>query len=346
MATDFQEIGEAVPQTTPNLTPPRQTELPQAKVSVLPGGPPPAATSFPQATGYPEPTHIAPEGTELPQATAPALPCYQLPAATSLGGLTQCDTRQPSAAQSSSDDGQSAADTLTNCAIVGNLSIEVRRYEDLRRAHQRLLLQAMSMCRYACDGDKVAGAKLYSQIVKEPGHPLSVWLIPYFEAMKPLETAIRTQEKTVSKLARELPVWGWAKSISGLSDRFLGLIVGECGAPVGDFRNPSCVWKRMGLAVIDGGRQRKVAGDAAITHGYVARRRALMWNIGDSIIKQQVRKGEDDARFPIGQFGAVYLERKVYELTKTDKPCIAHNRAKRYMEKRLLRELWKAWLAA
>ncbi len=103
----------------------------------------------------------------------------------------------------------------------------------------------------------------------------------------------------------------------------------------------------MGMAVIGGERQRRVAGEGAIEHGYVARRRSLMWNIGECLIKAQVRKdpADETKRIAIGSYGQVYLDRKAYEQTRTESLALAHNRAKRYMEKRLLRELWKAWRA-
>lgn len=323
---DVLEIGEASRTSATIFTTPRQTELPQATGKMQPGWTSPAATSL--SGQRDSDTHVT-NAAQL-----------------SLGGHRFCETQKPTAAQTSSDEGQKLPERHQESALVGNLSIECRRYEDLRRARQRLLLQAMSMCRYACDGDKVAGGKLYKQVQADQSHPIALWLLPYFEAMKPLDTAIKVQEKTVAKLARQLPVWRWAESVAGLSDRFLGMIVGECSAPVGEFKSVSAVWKRMGLAVIDGGRQRRVLGDAAIAHGYVARRRSLMWNIGESIIKQQVRKQEDGTRYSTGYYGAIYLERKAYEAERVDTAAQAHNRAKRYMEKRLLRELYRAWRTA
>jgi hypothetical protein len=139
--------------------------------------------------------------------------------------------------------------------------------------------------------------------------------------------------------------------VSGLGDFSLAGIIGECGghAP-GDFRSPAALWKRMGLAVIGDGRQRRVAGDAALEHGYSPTRRSLMWTVGECIIKAQVRaeKDADGTRTgsrAIGPYGALYLERKAYEAERVETAAHAHNRAKRYTEKRLLRDLWRAWRA-
>lgn len=295
----------------------------------------------------------APRHTELPQANVRAKSSISTPAANPLSGYVPVETHIETAGQFTSDEGQNSIETRDDEALVGNLAMETRRYVDLRRAHQRLDLQAKAMCRYSCSGDKVEGAKLYAKAMKDVAHPLRVWIQPYLDAMAPVESAIDRQAKEIEKLAKLLPVVDWVASVSGLSNRFTGLIVGECGAPPGEFKSVSALWKRMGLAVIDGGRQRKVAGDAAIEHGYVARRRALMWNIGESIIKQQVRSEKDDQAkkiegtdYAIGYYGQVYLDRKAYERERVETKAQAHNRAKRYLEKRLLRELWKAWRSA
>jgi hypothetical protein len=222
--------------------------------------------------------------------------------------------------------------------LVAELTVLKRRYDALRSAKQRLLLQALATCRSYAGGDKELGAKLY----RDPPPELAAWLVPYSAAMAPLDVAIAEQEKLLTKLGKQLPVWDWAAPILGLSSRFLAMVVAEAGTGPGDYRTPSALWKRMGLAVIDGQRQRKVAGEGAIEQGYVGRRRALLWNIGESIIRKQVRKGG----VAIGELGQLYLDRKAYEAERAERPIVAHNRAKRYVEKRLLRELWKAWRAA
>lgn len=266
-------------------------------------------------------------------------------------GSSQPDPRAP--VQKITDDGQKSGETHIGTAIVGEIVAVYRRYEDLRRARQRIELQAMATCRNICGGDKVEGAKLY----KKPTDDVAIWLMPYSLAMEPIDAAIKEQEKLLTKLGKKLPVADWCDSVPGLSHRFLAAIVGECGVGPGEFKSVSALWKRMGMAVIGGGRQRRVTGDAAIEHGYVARRRALMWNIGDQVaVRQAIRNPKDEDGKPTGavainEWGALYLERKEYELSKVidEKPLTpmhAHNRAKRYVEKRLLRELWKAWRQA
>jgi hypothetical protein len=91
--------------------------------------------------------------------------------------------------------------------------------------------------------------------------------------------------------------------------------------------------------------------DDWIAHGYNPSRRSAIWNIGDTMLKAQIRKIKDDAgedtgeRTALGIYGEVYLARKQYELARNPEmtPMQIHRRSQRYMEKRLLKNLWQAW---
>ena len=357
--------------TTARLPQQKQT---MAKEVSQPSITSPSSTLTPEATATTQPSFTPPRGTELARQSERGY--HGVPASQpELSGPATFDAHLTSAAQPHSDcghlvrdtqvaaaavgtptpnEGHSDRDTQTCGALVGEITAIYRRYEDLRRARQRIELQAMATCRTVCGGDKVAGMKLY----KSPTPQVAVWLAPYEAAMQPLADAIKAQEKLLTKLGKQLPVAAWADTVPGLSPRFLAAIVGECGIGPGEYRTVSALWKRMGMAVINGGRQRRVTGDAALEHGYVARRRSLMWNIGDQVaVRQGVRnpKGEDGkptGAVPINPWGALYLERKAYELAreiepgKPITPMHAHNRAKRYVEKRLLRSLWQEWRRA
>lgn len=56
-----------------------------------------------------------------------------------------------------------------------------------------------------------------------------------------------------------------------------------------------------------------------------------MWNVGACIVKAG------------GPLKEAYDARKVIEATKVETKAHAHNRAQRYIEKRFLRQLWRAW---
>jgi hypothetical protein len=167
---------------------------------------------------------------------------------------------------------------------------------------------------------------------------------------------MRTQvEKDMIRLAKQLPVYPWWQAIKGAGDLGLAIIVGEAG-DVGSYRDKSALWKRLGLAVIDGGRQRRVAGEAAMAHGYAPARRAEVWTIADSLFKHQWRGADEDTgriAGPSGPYGEYYGRRKAY-LTERERgvnerepwtPKHIDNDARRYMTKALLRDLRGAWRA-
>lgn len=150
-------------------------------------------------------------------------------------------------------------------------------------------------------------------------------------------------------LARQLPVVQWAESIRGFALPSLAAIVGEAG-DLSWYRNPAKLWKRFSLHVIGVKASKRVKGDA--TQEFVPRRRAEMHVIGDNL----VRAG--------GPYADLYRARKVYEIEKLaaqgigvkpesqisekdrDKFMSAgqvHKRALRYIEKRLLVNLWRVW---
>ncbi|MCC7253844.1 hypothetical protein [Hyphomicrobium sp.] len=161
-------------------------------------------------------------------------------------------------------------------------------------------------------------------------------------AREPFDDIEARALKGMSRLASQLPVWaGFGASIRGFGPASLAVIVAEAG-DLSNYANPGKLWKRMGLAVMgdvrQGGLAKGASKEAWIEHGYSPQRRSRMWNIGDALIKSN-RDGE---------YRTLYLARKEYELARDPemKPIKAHRRAQRYMEKRLLKNLWQAWRRA
>lgn len=221
------------------------------------------------------------------------------------------------------------------------------------KAEKSLILQGKAMARAFTNGDNDEANRLYDIAEKggdvEPD--LAIALMPFFNARQVFATERAQLEKTMRKLAKSLPVWPWVENVKGLGDLRLAIIVGECG-DIGAYRNPSCLWKRMGLAVMNGERQRRVAGnpDLAVEHGYNAERRAIAYVMGTEIIKAQIRNVKDDEgkrtdeSIAIGPYGQLYLDRKAYEAAREGiTKAHANNRAARYMVKRVLRDLYAAW---
>lgn len=210
-----------------------------------------------------------------------------------------------------------------------------RRRQAWHRAEKSLTLQAKALCRRLAEGgDKKEADRMYKAALGKGAHEMAeialAAIFPLDEARKAIETHRKAVEKRLIKLAKALPVASWVEGMRGVGLLSLAAIVGEAG-DLGSYANPAKLWKRMGLAVMPDGRQRKIGGMAALDHGYSPARRSVVWNIGACIVKAG------------GPLKAAYDARKIYEAERVETKLHAHNRAQRYVEKRLLRMLWSAW---
>lgn len=163
-------------------------------------------------------------------------------------------------------------------------------------------------------------------------------------------------EQKMEKWAKKLPVWAWVKDVKGFGALGLAVVVGEAG-DLSNYANPGKLWKRMGLAPLRGKAAKTWRQEGGLTSedwiwfGYKPARRSEMWNRAPPIVYAQISRvkdadGEDTGeRISTGPYGKVYLDRKKYELDRDPEmsKMYAHNRAARYMEKRLLKHLWQAW---
>jgi hypothetical protein len=245
------------------------------------------------------------------------------------------------------------------------------------KAEKSLLLQSKAYCRgWVEDGDKEKAGKLYAAYVagEDVDPALAALLAPYSAAIALFAEQRNEIEKSLRKTARKLPVYPWIKSTFGACDSTLAAIVGEAGN-VGSYKSVSALWKRLGLAVFDGNRQGNTAGaenkaKTFVEHGYSPVRRSVVWNIGNGLIGGMGRgprlaPGEDpSARDDLSPYQKFFVERIRYEAerdpahrrpdtVKKDTGEVresfskhAANRAKRYVEKRFLRDLYAAWRAA
>ena len=167
------------------------------------------------------------------------------------------------------------------------------------------------------------------------------------EAGEPLKEQQEVHEKAMMKLAEELPVFEWWNAIRGVGSLGLAQIAAEAG-DLAKYSRPGKLWMRMGQAPGPEGQTRY--------EGRSPRRASVIYNIGVALMRGN--RG--------GYYKALYDARKEYEATKP--PCgqvfkggkgsckdatgtrcrqlHIHNRAQRYMVKRLLRELWSEWRRA
>lgn len=255
-----------------------------------------------------------------------------------------------------------------------------RMRQGLVKAMTKLSLQAQASIREG--RSKEDAASLYREVSKNESHPQYGIIAPYLGAMEPLAFFRGEYEKQLIRAVKTLPIYTWAKGVSGLGEPSLAGIIGECSGlnvetnewwTVGQMKSVSAMWKRLGLAVMGGVRQ----GDATagltkadwVEHGYVKTRRSVIWNVGECVVKAQWRKentvhaygkfyGEEKARLQALNESGEYAEQAVRIVERMKKagskplaenlagrltPGHINNRAKRHMTKRLIRDLWIEW---
>lgn len=232
-------------------------------------------------------------------------------------------------------------------------------------------LRAIAICRRFVGGDKDEARKLWKGVqAGEAPEDLVFAVGPLLQPIATMSEQERKVDRQMTKLASGHPLADWAKGVRGFGHAGLAKVLSECG-DVRGYSNPAKLWKRMGLAVIDGGRQRRMSGAEALDHGYNAERRSAMWNVGGAVIGGMGRGprpgvGEDvSGRDDLTRYQKVFVERLRYEAARDPETFArphkadpktgamresfsahAANRAKRYVEKRLLRDLWRASRAA
>lgn len=222
--------------------------------------------------------------------------------------------------------------------LIAEIREQWRRRQAWHRTEKSLTLQAKALCRRLADGgDKKEAEIIYAAAFGKGQHAMAdvalAAMMPLTDARNGIEKHRKAVEKRLTKLAADLPVAPFVIATRGVGLLSLAAIVGEAG-DLGSYANPAKLWKRMGLAVMPDGRQRRTSGVAALEHGYSPARRCVIWNVGAGIVKA------------CGPLKAVYDARKLYELERVETRVHAHNRAQRYVEKRFLRDLWLAWRRA
>jgi hypothetical protein len=232
------------------------------------------------------------------------------------------------------------------------------------------VLQGKALCRSILRTTKEEGSELFENAVAGkdvPSHILAA-LVPYMSSIEHFEKARTGIEKLLAQKAKKLPAYDWIESIHGIAAGGYASLIGECGN-ISAYKSVSALWKRMGLAVFDGTRQKKMTNaEDALLHGYNPSRRSVMWNIGNGLIGGMGRgkrpaPGADLDQYDWTPYQKLFVERCRYEcannpekiaLATVEKdgelresyPKHAQARAKRYVEKRFLRELYAKWNTA
>jgi hypothetical protein len=166
--------------------------------------------------------------------------------------------------------------------------------------------------------------------------------------------AIKEQEKEKSKLmeeiASQLPAYDWWVAHPAMKAIGFAMIVGEAG-DIGGYDNPGKLWKRFGLAPSGCYKMITKNGKEAIAKPKA--RCSVAHQVGVPMVNHR--------KCP---YRKVYEERKAYEVAEAKKrgqkivpadkakklgweKAISKkhidNRARRYMVKRVLKNLWQAW---
>ena len=227
--------------------------------------------------------------------------------------------------------------------LIIQLRADWRTCQDLSRAEIKLTLQIKAICRRFCDGELKEADKLYKSMFNGMAHRYAenchIRCSALIKAREPLNTEKKYFEKQLEINAKRLPVAAFVENVKGFGYKGLAQIVAECGNLAEYEKGLDGIMKRAGLALVDGERQRKCTNaEKALAMGYSPQRRSVFYNIGEALLKSQGK--EENA----GPYRKIYDLRKAYERPNVDSDAHAHNRAMRYMTKRLLRDLYKHWL--
>jgi len=135
----------------------------------------------------------------------------------------------------------------------------------------------------------------------------------------------RKLERCLRKWAKELPVWtDWAEHVLGFGALGLAKIIGECG-DLTRFHNPAKLWKWCCLHV--------GADGEAGQDGSHQRKALLLYHVGEPLMKIR------------GRYRFVYEVRRAHTSETHPDWTKGHSHAEalRFITKRLLRDLWRAW---
>ena len=172
-----------------------------------------------------------------------------------------------------------------------------------------------------------------------------------YVARMPLATIREGIETKMRRRAQSLPVWSaWAHGVAGFGTLGLAVVIGEAG-DLFNYPTVSKLWKRLGLAVIDGERQRrKTDPEAAIAHGYNPHRRAEIWScVGDPLFKHQSARVDKETGLILreaGRYRIAYDRAKANFLERGCRKKHAHDHGMRVATKELMKDLWREWREA
>lgn len=243
-------------------------------------------------------------------------------------------------------------------ALIGDL-VEVNRLrQDFVQAQGNLDRQIKKIVARFTGKQTVTNAELKSYYESAP--PNARLHISKLIALRDLARDTRNEyDKNLSVLATRLPVYAsFVEPLNGMGALGLAQIIGEAGADLSNYAAPAKLWRRFGLHVHDGrafSSWRRSGGLSAedwSNAGYSPRRRSVIYVIVNSLLKKPNRyKTLCDERKAIerqkaeaaGLIVAAAADIPKAEHAKYRSMGHIKARAERYVGKRLLRDLWRAW---
>lgn len=162
-------------------------------------------------------------------------------------------------------------------------------------------------------------------------------------AIEPCQKARHEIELDMKRTVRKLPIYVWAKSVHGLGELGLAVILAEAG-DLSKYPKKGHLWKRLGLAPFEGqaySTWRMKGGLNAeewTEAGYSPRRRAEIY----AVISEPLFRAQSVA---CGPYREAYDRRR--ELTAVTHPgwskAHSHMDGLRIMTKLMIRDLWNEW---
>ena len=186
-------------------------------------------------------------------------------------------------------------------------------------------------------------------------------ILATYASLAPLAKARSVVEHRMERLARGLPSYAFVKAVAGFGDLGFAVIMARCCgrtlAGLADFPSPEHMWKRLGMEPPTDDQQERMIGAKA--------RSEIFSSLYDSMLRAQWAAEKDGIpAHPIGPYGEVYGAAKARYMQRVadtaDLPmridgkrnkdkwiaARADRAARRYMAKRVLRNLWRAWREA
>lgn len=167
-------------------------------------------------------------------------------------------------------------------------------------------------------------------------------------------------EKNRLKLCRLLPVAPWVENVCGAGLPGLADIIGLAG-DLGAYSSYAKLWKRLGFAPYKGcagstwkretWRPYALTKEEWIANPFSGERYGILYSAADSMFRKNGMgkdKTESGEWEPTHHYGFLYAHRRDHTKITHPEWSDGHRRADalRYMFKKYLRDLWKAWRAA